>query len=137
MKTKIAKVKLAPGSRVFFDPLTGINLNQECKTAFIYDDADLSNIRAALQSNRIQLAEGRLPSAKVSTKPIPAKGVKIDEIAKPIVKKVAKVKQEVKEVKEDIVVEESKQEVIAVEEVVIKKATRKKKKSTDELDTEE
>lgn len=129
MKTKIAKIKLAPGSRVFFDPLTGINLNQECKTAFICDDMELSNIRAALQSNRIQLAEGRLPSAKVSARPILAKGIKIDEIVQPIIKEVVEIEEEI--------IEEPIEEVIAVEEVVIKKAARKKKKSTDEPDVEE
>lgn len=130
MKTKIAKIKLAPGSRVFFDPLTGINLNQECKTAFVYDDANLSNIRAALKSNRIQLAEGRLPSAKVSIKPIPARGVKIDKIVQPI-------KEEVVEVKEEII-EMTKQENVGAQEVIVKKSGKKRKtKSTDELDTEE
>lgn len=63
MVNKIAIIKLAPGNRTFFDPLTGINLNQSNKVAIIYDNMKLDNIREGLKTNKIKLAEGRLPSA--------------------------------------------------------------------------
>lgn len=72
MKKIIASVKLAPGNRGFFDPLTGINLKSN-KLGYIYEGDDVTNIRKAIREGILKIVGGKIPPAihiEPKTKPV-------------------------------------------------------------------
>ena len=69
MKKIIASIKLAPGNRGYFDPLTGINLTISNSIGYIYEDYDISNIRKAIKEGKIKIVGGNLPPA-IAIKPV-------------------------------------------------------------------
>ena len=54
MKKITASIKLAPGNRGFFDPITGINLSLSNSMGYIREDDDITN---KLINNMIELLE--------------------------------------------------------------------------------
>lgn len=81
MKKIIASIKLAPGVRGYFDPLTGIKITPSSKTAYIYENDNVDNIRRAIKEGKIKIVGGQLPPA-ISIKPITKK----EEVKKPVEK---------------------------------------------------
>ena len=69
MKKITATIKLVPGNRGFFDPLTGIKLNVSNSIGYIYEDYDVSNIRKAIKEDKIKIVGGKLPPA-ITIKPV-------------------------------------------------------------------
>ena len=89
MRKIVASVKLAPGCRGFFDPVTGINLSLSNSIGYIREDDKVDNIRKAVREGKIKIVGGQLPPA-INIKPI--------QKAKKIIKKVEEIKPvEVKE----------------------------------------
>ena len=84
MKRIIASVKLAPGSRGYFDPLTGINLSPSNNIGYVREGDNVTNIRRAIKENKIRIVGGILPPA-VSIKPVKVKLNKVVE-EQPIIK---------------------------------------------------
>ena len=70
MKKIIASIKLAPGNRGYFDPLTGINLTISNSIGYIREDDDVSNIRKAIREGKIKIVGGQLPPAINNIKPV-------------------------------------------------------------------
>ena len=79
MKRIIATVKLVPGSRGYFDPLTGINLSPSSSVGYVREGDNISNIRRAIKENKIRIVGGSLPPA-VSIKPVRAKLIKEEPV---------------------------------------------------------
>ena len=96
MKKITASIKLAPGNRGFFDPITGINLSLSNSMGYIREDDDITNIKKAIREGKVKIVGGQLPPA-INIKPIQK------------VKKVIKKKEEVKPV--EVKKEEAKSEV--------------------------
>ena len=69
MKKITATIKLVPGNRGFFDPLTGIKLNVSNSIGYIYEDYNISNIRKAIKEGKIKIVGGSLPPA-IAIKPV-------------------------------------------------------------------
>ena len=95
MRKIVASVKLVPGCRGFFDPVTGINLSLSNSIGYIREDDKVDNIRKAIREGKIKIVGGQLPPA-INIKPI--------QKAKKIIKKVeeikpVKVKEEPKKLK--------------------------------------
>lgn len=89
MRKIVASVKLVPGCRGFFDPVTGINLSLSNSIGYIREDDKVDNIRKAIREGKIKIVGGQLPPA-INIKPI--------QKAKKIIKKVEEIKPvEVKE----------------------------------------
>ena len=89
MRKIVASIKLVPGCRGFFDPVTGINLSLSNSIGYIREDDKVDNIRKAIREGKIKIVGGQLPPA-INIKPI--------QKAKKIVKKVEEIKPvEVKE----------------------------------------
>ena len=61
MKKIIASIKLAPGSRGYFDPLTGINLTISNNIGYVRENDNVSNIRKAIREGKIKIVGGQLP----------------------------------------------------------------------------
>ena len=70
MKKIIASIKLAPGNRGYFDPLTGINLTISNSIGYIREDDDISNIKKAIREGKIKIVGGQLPPAINNIKPV-------------------------------------------------------------------
>ena len=70
MKKIIASIKLAPGNRGYFDPLTGINLTISNSIGYIREDDDVSNIRKAIRESKVKIVGGQLPPAINNIKPV-------------------------------------------------------------------
>lgn len=70
MKKIIASIKLAPGNRGYFDPLTGINLTISNSIGYIREDDDISNIRKAIREGKVKIVGGQLPPAINNIKPV-------------------------------------------------------------------
>ena len=122
MKKIIASIKLAPGNRGYFDPLTGINLTISNSIGYIREDDDISNIRKAIREGKVKIVGGQLPPAINNIKPV--KEVKKE---KPV---------EIKKEKIEVitpVVEDKKQPKITT---IIKKKEEPKKKQKKEVKTE-
>lgn len=99
MKKVIANIKLAPGNRGYFDPLTGINLTIANSIGYIYENDNVNNIRKAIREGKIKIVGGQLPPA-VNIKPIKYK--KKNEDNKPVkVKKEEINKTKTKETKKE------------------------------------
>lgn len=106
MKRIIASVKLAPGNRGYFDPLTGMNLSLSNNIGYIREGDNVDNIRRDIKDGKIKIVGGKLPPAvNIEQKQIKEEPVK-EKVQKKA--KVAKVKPEPK--KEEIVKEEKKVE---------------------------
>ena len=89
MRKIVASIKLVPGCRGFFDPVTGINLSLSNSIGYIREDDKVDNIRKAIREGKIKIVGGQLPPA-INIKPI--------QKAKKIMKKVEEIKPvEVKE----------------------------------------
>ena len=89
MRKIVASVKLVPGCRGFFDPVTGINLSLSNSIGYIREDDKVDNIRKAIREGKIKIVGGQLPPA-INIKPI--------QKAKKIIKEVEEIKPvEVKE----------------------------------------
>ena len=113
MKKIIASIKLAPGNRGYFDPLTGINLTISNSIGYIREDDDVSNIRKAIREGKVKIVGGQLPPAINNIKPV-------KELKK---EKPVEVKKEEKKIEITIPVMENK----AVKEQPKKTITTKKK----------
>ena len=111
MKKIIASVKLAPGNRGYFDPLTGMNLSLSNNIGYIREDDEVENIRKAIKEGKIKIVGGQLPPAII--KPV----IKEEQVIKPVKKEKKKVKPEPKKEKK----QEVKVEPIAPEIKPIKK----------------
>lgn len=85
MKKIITSVKLAPGNRGYFDPLTGMNLSVSNNIGYVREDDNVDNIRKAIKEGKILIVGGQLPPA-ITIKPI-------KEQVKPKVKKPVKEKK--------------------------------------------
>ena len=100
MKKIIASIKLAPGNRGYFDPLTGINLTISNSIGYIREDDDISNIRKAIREGKIKIVGGQLPPAINNIKPVKEakkeKPVKIKEEKIEIIIPVAENKKQLK-----------------------------------------
>jgi hypothetical protein len=101
MKRIIASVKLAPGSRGYFDPLTGINLSPSNNIGYVREGDNLANIRRAIKENKIRIVGGILPPA-VSIKPVKVKLNKVVE-EQPIIKEEIDIQPMEEEIKVDAV----------------------------------
>ena len=109
MKKIIASVKLAPGNRGFFDPLTGINLKSN-KLGYIYEGDDVTNIRKAIREGKLKIVGGKIPPAihiKPKTKPVceeKEESIVIEQI-KEIEERIKEIEETIKEELEDPVEE--------------------------------
>lgn len=113
MKKIIASIKLAPGSRGYFDPLTGINLTISNNIGYVRENDNVSNIRKAIREGKIKIVGGQLPPTVNNIK-------SVKEVKK---EKPVEVKKEEKEIKIKIPVMENK----VVKEQPKKTITTKKK----------
>ena len=99
MKKIIASVKLAPGNRGFFDPLTGINLKSN-KLGYIYEGDDVTNIRKAIREGILKIVGGKIPPAihiEPKTKPV------CKEKEEPaIIEQIMEIEERIKEIEETI-----------------------------------
>lgn len=98
MEEIIAIIELAPGNIGWYDSLTGIHLSLTKKTAYIYKNFNVTNIRKAIKEGKIKIITGspNLSSDSVSS------------INNPIVYEAPKslVKEQPIEIPEDIIEEE-------------------------------
>ena len=85
MRKIVASIKLVPGCRGFFDPVTGINLSLSNSIGYIREDDKVDNIRKAVREGKIKIVGGQLPPA-INIKPI--------QKAKKIIKKVLTTKKQ-------------------------------------------
>ena len=113
MKKIIASIKLAPGSRGYFDPLTGINLTISNNIGYVRENDNVSNIRKAIREGKIKIVGGQLPPTVNNIK-----SVKEEKKEKPV-----EVKKEEKKIEIKIPVMENK----VVKEQPKKTITTKKK----------
>lgn len=113
MKKIIASIKLAPGSRGYFDPLTGINLTISNNIGYVRENDNVSNIRKAIREGKIKIVGGQLPPTVNNIK-----SVKEAKKEKPV-----EVKKEEKKIEIKIPVMENK----VVKEQPKKTITTKKK----------
>lgn len=101
MKKIIASIKLAPGNRGFFDPLTGINLKSN-RLGYIYEGDDVTNIRKAIREGILKIVGGKIPPAiniKPKTKPVceeKEESIVIEQI-KEIEEKIKEIEDRIKE----------------------------------------
>ena len=109
MKKIIASIKLAPGNRGFFDPLTGINLKSN-KLGYIYEGDNVTNIRKAIREGKLKIVGGKIPPAihiKPKTKPVceeKEESIVIEQI-KEIEERIKEIEETIKEELEDPVEE--------------------------------
>lgn len=113
MKKIIASIKLAPGNRGYFDPLTGINLTISNNIGYVRENDNVSNIRKAIREGKIKIVGGQLPPTVNNIK-----SVKEAKKEKPV-----EVKKEEKKIEIKIPVMENK----VVKEQPKKTITTKKK----------
>lgn len=111
MKRIIATVKLVPGSRGYFDPLTGINLSPSSSVGYVREGDNISNIRRAIKENKIRIVGGSLPPA-VSIKPVRAKLIKEE----PVLVTEPEDVEEIIEVEEDLMNIEARRKINEIKE---------------------
>ena len=136
MKRIVASVKLTPGTRGYFDPLTGMNLSRSNSVGYVRENDNVNNIRKAIKEGKIKIVGGQLP---------PAVSIKPKKEAKPV--KVEKIKVNKVEPKKAVKTPEPKVEEVKPEIVEVKKEEKKsfpvqpkatqKKKETKEVKVEE
>ena len=103
MKKIIASIKLAPGNRGYFDPLTGINLTISNSIGYIREDDDVSNIRKAIREGKVKIVGGQLPPAINNIKPVKeVKKEKPVEIKKEKIEVITPVVEDKKQPKIDV-----------------------------------
>ena len=142
MKRIVASVKLTPGTRGYFDPLTGINLSRSNSVGYVRENDNVNNIRKAIREGKIKIVGGQLPPAvsikpKKAVEPVKASAIKgkkmqFTEIPMPEPKKVEPKKEEVKPVviekkEEKIEVKKEEKKVLPVQKMVQKKKEEPKK----------
>lgn len=128
MKRIIASVKLAPGNRGYFDPLTGMNLSLSNNIGYIREGDKVDNIRRDIKDGKIKIVGGKLPPAVNIEQKKEEEPVKEEVQVKPKeVKKVFK-----KEVKKE---EPKKMEPIAEKKVPVLK--EKKEKDSISIDVKD
>ena len=99
MKKIIASVKLAPGNRGFFDPLTGINLKSN-KLGYIYEGDDVTNIRKAIRESKLKIVGGKIPPAiHIKPKIKPVCEEKEESI---VIEQIKEIEERIKEIEETI-----------------------------------
>ena len=99
MKKIIASVKLAPGNRGFFDPLTGINLKSN-KLGYIYEGDDVTNIRKAIRESKLKIVGGKIPPAiHIEPKTEPVCKEKEEPV---IIEQIMEIEERIKEIEETI-----------------------------------
>ena len=105
MKKIIASIKLAPGNRGFFDPLTGINLKSN-RLGYIYEGDDVTNIRKAIREGILKIVGGKIPPAihiKPKTEPVCKEKEEPVIIEEPIeIKQIEEMEEKIKEIEERI-----------------------------------
>ena len=107
MKRIIASIKLAPGNRGYFDPLTGMNLSLSNNIGYIREGDNVDNIRRDIKDGKIKIVGGKLPPAvNIKQKEIEMEPVKeeVEKEPKKVIKKeiVDKKKEEVKQEKKKV-----------------------------------
>ena len=108
MKRIIASIKLAPGNRGYFDPLTGMNLSLSNNIGYIREGDKVDNIRRDIKDGKIKIVGGKLPPAvNIEQKQFKEEPVKVEAKKEPKVVK----KEVVKKKKEEAKKEEIKKEV--------------------------
>lgn len=142
MKRIVASVKLTPGTRGYFDPLTGINLSRSNSVGYVRENDNVNNIRKAIKEGKIKIVGGQLPPAvsikpKKAVEPVKASAIKgkkmqFTEIPMPEPKK-EEVKPVVIEKKEEKVeVKKEEKKVLPVQKMVQKKKEEPKKTEVKE-----
>ena len=114
MKKIIASVKLAPGNRGFFDPLTGINLKSN-KLGYIYEGDDVTNIRKAIRESKLKIVGGKIPPAiniKPKTKPV------CKEKEEPVIIEESIEIEQIETLKEEKMIEELEEKIEELEEKI-------------------
>ena len=101
MKKIIASVKLAPGNRGFFDPLTGINLKSN-RLGYVYEGDDVTNIRKAIREGKLKIVGGKIPPAihiEPKTEPVCKETEELIEMEqiKKIEERIKKIEERIKE----------------------------------------
>lgn len=107
MKKIIASIKLAPGNRGYFDPLTGINLSISNNIGYIREGDNVDNIRRDIKHGKIKIVGGKLspainivPESEVQPEPVKEEKVvkepkkDITSLFKPV--ETVKIKEETK-----------------------------------------
>ena len=84
MKKVIASIKLAPGNRGYFDPLTGINLSISNNIGYIREGDNVDNIRRDIKNGKIKIVGGKLsPAINIVPEPeIQPEPVKEEKVVK-------------------------------------------------------
>lgn len=114
MKKVIASIKLAPGNRGYFDPLTGINLSISNNIGYIREGDNVDNIRRDIKNGKIKIVGGKLS---------PAIAIIPEEQPEPV-----KEEKVVKEVKKDILPLFKPVEPVSVKKEVKTKLAKKEEK---------
>ena len=130
MKKIIASIKLAPGNRGYFDPLTGINLTISNSIGYIREDDDVSNIRKAIREGKVKIVGGQLPPAINNIKPVKeVKKEKPVEIKKEKIEAIAPVIEDKKQPKITTIIKKKEEPKIEPKKEV---KTELKKESKEE-----
>ena len=130
MKKIIASIKLAPGNRGYFDPLTGINLTISNSIGYIREDDDVSNIRKAIREGKVKIVGGQLPPAINNIKPVKeVKKEKPVEIKKEKIEAIAPVIEDKKQPKITTIIKKKEEPKIEQKKEV---KTELKKESKEE-----
>lgn len=105
MQEVIAIIELAPGNVGWYDSLTGIHLSLTKKTAYIYKNFNVTNIREAIKEGKIKIITGspNLTSGSVSSINDPV----VFEAPKALIKEQPKEIQEIIEEEISEAIEES------------------------------
>ena len=114
MKKVIASIKLAPGNRGYFDPLTGINLSISNNIGYIREGDNVDNIRRDIKNGKIKIVGGKLS---------PAIAIIPEEQPEPV-----KEEKAIKEVKKDILPLFKPVEPVSVKKEVKTKLAKKEEK---------
>lgn len=109
MKRIIASIKLAPGNRGYFDPLTGMNLSLSNNIGYIREGDKVDNIRRDIKDGKIKIVGGKLPPAvNIEQKQFKEEPVKVEAKKEPKVIKKEIVEKKKEEVKKEEVKQENK-----------------------------
>lgn len=137
MKRIIASIKLAPGNRGYFDPLTGMNLSLSNNIGYIREGDKVDNIRRDIKDGKIKIVGGKLPPAvNIEQKQFKEEPVKVEAKKELKVIKKETVEKKKKEVKKEEVKQEKKKipfiKEEEEEEVVIDVKDKKKLEQASE-----
>lgn len=136
MKRIIASIKLAPGNRGYFDPLTGMNLSLSNNIGYIREGDKVDNIRKDIKDGKIKIVGGKLPPAvNIEQKQFKEEPVKVEAKKELKVMKKETVEKKKKEAKKEEVKQEKKKIPFIKEEeekVVIDVKDKKKLEQASE-----